>query len=290
MADDAGFDEEGELEIKKKSIGTKTWKKHYFILVGGSLYYYKTSENKHSGEFHLKGCKVDDKPDGSKTHSFSLKGDKDMLILAADSQEEKDAWLKAIKANLDKDKVPGPERKQTKKSLAYRAKNAVSSKVATSGAGRAVIREIVPEAALTVLDCIKRFIEKIENAEKATQLEKDVIRIGTKVVLLFKEKKIAAKEFLALEKPLREACSMVIDGHEIPFAFDENKLADAFANLRTLIEKLLKPHLTPKNLDKIRAIFDYTKPDMLLKFFNEENKELPVVAALLRKAWDKKKI
>eukprot|EP01098_Paradermamoeba_levis_P010343 TRINITY_DN4343_c0_g1_i1.p1 TRINITY_DN4343_c0_g1~~TRINITY_DN4343_c0_g1_i1.p1 ORF type:complete len:315 (-),score=105.97 TRINITY_DN4343_c0_g1_i1:116-991(-) len=291
MAENDPYDEEGELELKKKSMGRQVWKEYYFILLGGSLFYYKKSENKPEGDFHLKGAKIEDKvEDSSRPTSFSIKNGDGVLILAAGSPEEKETWIKALKANLDKPKTSAPERKQTKKSLAYRAKNSISSKVATSGAGRAVIREIVPEAVLTVLDCVKRFVEKVDSAEKATQLEKDIVRIGTKVILLFKEKKIAAKEFLALEKPLRNVCSMIIDGHEISFSFDENKLADAFADLRGLIEKLLKNHLSPKNLDKIKAIFDYTKPEILLKFFNDENKELPVVAGLLREAWDKKRI
>jgi len=213
-----------------------------------------------------------------------------MLILGAENEEEKEQWVKAITANLGKEKVKAPERKQTKKSLAYRAKNSISSKVATSSAGRAIIREFAPESALTVLDCVKRFIEKTESTEKAQQMEKDIMRLGTKTALLVKEKKIDPKLFRPLEKPLRSSCSMVIDGHEIPFAFDEAKMHESFMVLKEGIEKILKPHLSPKNLEKFSALFDYTKPEVLQKFFNEDNKELPVVADILRKAWDKKKI
>eukprot|EP01097_Dermamoeba_algensis_P004460 TRINITY_DN2906_c0_g1_i1.p1 TRINITY_DN2906_c0_g1~~TRINITY_DN2906_c0_g1_i1.p1 ORF type:complete len:301 (-),score=81.32 TRINITY_DN2906_c0_g1_i1:142-1005(-) len=287
MADE--FDEEGELEIKKKSLGTKTWKKFYVILHGGSLFYYKKNENKANGEFHLKGGKIDDKAEGGR-FSFSIKNGDSVLVLSAESEEEKQQWIKAITQNLSKDKTAAPERKQTKKSLAYRAKNSISTKVATSSAGRALIREFAPESALTVLDCVKRFIEKTESAEKATQLEKDILRIGTKVALMVKEKKIEPKSFRPLEKPLRSTCSMVIDGHEISFAFDENKMHESFMTLKSGIEKLLKPHLSPSNMERMSGIFDYTKPEVLVKFFSEENKELPVVADILRKAWDKKKI
>jgi len=66
--------------------------------------------------------------------------------------------------------------------------------VATTGAGKSLIKDMLGPTAVTVMGIIKSIIESKDDKKKANEIENIVIRIGVKVILLFNNKDITAFE------------------------------------------------------------------------------------------------
>jgi hypothetical protein len=83
-------------------------------------------------------------------------------------------------------------------------------------------------------------------------------------------------------------CDKIIDGYEIPFAFSVRDLLESIAEVRTSLDKVLGPVLTPKTMTKLHGLFDYfTNEDLLCDFFAKKKwKECAEIGETLRKLWD----
>lgn len=266
----------GFLEVRKKNMASiYTWKKHFFVVVGGTFFEFESStSSKPLEEFPLKDAKLkEDTEYASRRYTFSLEFPEKEFSLSATTEEEKKLWLAQLKEGVDKPIGSWISRRNTKKGLVFRATNTVTGKMATSFAGRKLIREFVPDIVLNTLDSLKRFVRLIDGEEKAENFEKNILRLSTKVALLFKNSKLHHDDVKILHQPLNKVYTLIIDGHEGLPSFKIENLFDTLSTVKVLLFKLLTPHFKPKSVNRLTSVFDYVSMENMKRFFTEENKE-----------------
>jgi len=255
----------GYVEMKAK----KEWKAVYCVLIGGSLYWSKSSTDPEPKgsidlkgkklEFHLKGLKKD--------FAFSVTEEKSELFIGACSNEaELTSWKKDLEAALTKDHVDAPailNEKKKKEGAMSRAKKNIASKTATSALGKKVMKTIVNEETTALINSLKKIIRKESgNPKRADEVEKNIIKIAVKAYLLVDNGTLTADEFLVADKPLREAFELMIKifngrnrvkKERILEAID--KVVEHLKKAEEIVTNLLAPQLTSKNMIRISATF-----------------------------------
>eukprot|EP01098_Paradermamoeba_levis_P015692 TRINITY_DN8106_c0_g1_i1.p1 TRINITY_DN8106_c0_g1~~TRINITY_DN8106_c0_g1_i1.p1 ORF type:complete len:299 (-),score=75.88 TRINITY_DN8106_c0_g1_i1:137-1033(-) len=266
---------EGYLELRKKTMGNIfSWRKHFFVLHGGSLFEFESSsDSKPHNEYQLKTLKLKDFESQSRKHAFALDFGEKEVVLSTHTEEEKKLWTTSLAQAVDKP-ATSCTRKSTKKGLVYRAANSLSGKVATSFAGRKLIREFVPDIVINTLDSLKKFVEKLEGPEKAENFEKNILRLSTKLALLFKNGKITHQDIQPLHQPLNQVYAFVIDGYEGLPSFKVETMFETFLVVKSLLLKLFVPHFKPKSVVRLNNVLEYITLENMAKFFSDENREV----------------
>jgi len=115
-----------------------------------------------------------------------------MLIFSFATEAERDAWLSSVQDNLSKKvgNLPPTIRLKISQSRSMALKKNLSGSVATSAGGKSIIKEFLGKDAVEVIHIIKSLITTYENKKKANDVENNIIKFGTKVILLWKEKKL----------------------------------------------------------------------------------------------------
>jgi hypothetical protein len=255
----------GYVEMKSK----KEWKAVYCVLIGGSLYWSKSSTDPEpKGSIDLKAKKLEFNIKGlKKDFAFSVAEDKNELFVGACSNEaELNSWKKDLEAALTKDHVDAPtvlQEKKKKEGAMSRAKKNIASKTATSALGKKVMKTIVNEETTTLINSLKKIIRKESgNPKRADEIEKNIIKIAVKAYLLVDNGTLTADDFLVADKPLREAFELMIkifNGRNrvkkdrILEAID--KVVDLLKKAEEIVTNLLAPQLTSKNMIRISASF-----------------------------------
>jgi hypothetical protein len=70
------------------------WRERYFVLIGSVFYYYYKKGDRPRGRLHLSVCQINFQPNDTK---LELDSGIAVLYLKAQSVEERDRWLKALK-------------------------------------------------------------------------------------------------------------------------------------------------------------------------------------------------
>jgi len=251
---------------KKKTLSRKNWNKRYFILRGGSLFYYNTSlDYDFKGEVRLKNCKFEDQIHGKDItntvkYVFCLTTSEfPEFWIAALTEEDKKQWVQAIAANLGKDPSPPPDREEVKKKggLVLRAKKKLAGKLANTDIGRNIVNQVMDDETVTILDLLQKFCEKDRDEKMALRLQKNIIKTVVKIGILSNEKQITEKQLLALRIPIVNVLFQIMDYYEISFSFDANELHSNLLKIQVLFENLLGPLLTKKSIDRIKEVAEY---------------------------------
>jgi len=129
--------------------------------------------------------------------------------------------------------------------------------------------------------------QRVQIQKKANEFEENVIKIGVKIFYLIHNGTILLKDVLVADKPVREALELfarcrnhVADRSEssthnrrltvsINIPALKERLAQVSGHIRQagmLLSDLLRPHLTPKSIQRIQDIVDYiSNADVLFK-------------------------
>jgi len=210
------------------------------------------------------------------------------LFLAAADDKKKREWINALHENIGKEPVTPPERfiKGKKRMTGQRMVKAAL----VTPAGIKILKEFVGEDTLSILDAVKKFVQKYDTQEKGIELEKQIFKIGLQATLLYRNKKLSIEIFPDIVISIHNLCSKLIDGYEIPFTFEPTGIINAFRELERLLNNILKPHLPEKEIQKNVVLFDYLCGDEILREFFMKNKhqETRTVCLKLRKMWDAK--
>jgi len=106
---DIKSDKEGFLEHQKPSADPKKkpqWKKIYFRLVGGSLYYYKNEKDtKATGVVHINTSLSETKIEQQqieKRHAIVISGEGGSFVVGTNDAKLGSDWLTALKASSSK--------------------------------------------------------------------------------------------------------------------------------------------------------------------------------------------
>jgi len=155
-----------------------------------------------------------------------------------------------------------------------RIKKNVGGSVATSAAGKSLIKEFLGKDGVKLLDIVKKVITLYEGKKKAEDVENTIIRIAVKVILLWKNKKITTKDIASTVPGVKAVWSDVIDFCEMSFAYDPAKIKEHGEKLQVSFSKLLGEHITEKNLARMREVMTYlVAKDLLDRLFADDAQE-----------------
>jgi len=172
------------------------------------------------------------------------------------------------------------EVKLKKKSLVNRTTSKFVSTTATSPFGKRVMKAIINEETVALLDALKKIVKKeSDNTKKAEDLEKNIIKIAVKSYILIEKGKLQGEEFLKADASLREAFELLSRCYNqksrvSPDIFKDalNKIEDLLKQAEEIITNILVPHLTTKNLFKISSAFGcIADSNFLSKVFEDES-------------------
>jgi len=271
----------GYFKIKGKS---GKWKTYHCVLVGGSLYWYKTAQNvEPEGHIHLKGAKIR-KGEGAPDQKWALEivNDATTFSLILSSQVELDQWMEGLKKGTKLEQAPPPEKEKTKKQGRMQAaKKKIAGSAATSSFGKSVIKKVINDETAALLISIRKIVKKESSGKKADELEKNIIKLAVKSYLLTDRGKLKGDDFLVADGPLRDAFELLIKCFNGRGRVEPRVLSDAFKRVEgmlkkaeTVITNLLAPHLTPKNMFRISSTFGYlANAEFLEKVFKDASLE-----------------
>jgi len=103
------------------------------------------------------------------------------------------------------------------------------------------------------------------------------------------KKKILKSELVTdMKEPVHKLCDIIIDGYEIPFAFNAKSLQDGLTTVHTQMQKLLSPHFTSSRIQQLDELFILFKnEDLEYDFFSKKKwTETKEVGTVLRELWD----
>jgi len=255
----------GSIEVQ----GKKKWTAMYCVLIGGSFYWYKNAaDSEPKGKVTLKEVEVvspvPDVDDKKKSTFALMKGKEALLIANCGNAYDLGEWVKAIKGNLTLESAPPPSSSGKKRAgVVERFKKKSASATATSALGKKVMKAILNEETTALLNALKRIVKTQSNSQKkADDLEKNIIKIAVKALLLVENKKLQADDFLVADKPLREAFELLVKVFNGRKRVKPEKIEEALKKVESLLKQaeavitnLLAPHLTPKNMLLIAQAF-----------------------------------
>jgi len=283
------IDKEGAMQVHNAK--NKKWKVKWGVLSGGGLYTKnKQKDPELSDPIVIKGATLEASEDKKKFIIKISLGGKDQLI-CFDSDSERSEWLTALKTNLDKDVGKGDATKSKKtQSVAMRLKKGAASSVATSSAGKGLIKEFLGKDGISLLDLIKQVVTNYEGKKKATEIEDNIIRVAVKVILLWQNKDITNANIASTVPKVKAVWSDIIDFCEMSFAYDPPKIKASGEDLIVCFTNLLKDYVTDNTLTRLKATITYITTQALLdSVFASSSPEQDAIKKelmrILRTAW-----
>jgi len=260
---------EGYLQHKRKKGLTKTWALNWFTISGGTLFYYRDSQDlKPEGEIQLaKGSSIGTADEKGKEWCFELKTPDQTVLLGGPDEKEMNSWMKDLTDAFGKAPTSAPDKEgmgRTKDGLMSRAKKNVASKAATSTVGKKAMAKALPEELTLLLVSLRSLIAKKYSPKKGIEIEGNVRKILVKAWFQIEQKTLLMEDFMKSYKPLREAFEILCKINDHPTKIPAEKLKPAFEKVSGLlhdVEKeltiLLRAHFKPKNIVSLHGTFAF---------------------------------
>lgn len=284
------IDKEGAMQLYSKK--SKKWKPKWGVLSGGGLYSKgKAKDPELSEPIVIQGATIDKTDEHKKKLAIKITKGSEEDFVAFDTEEARTEWLTALKANVDKEVGVGTEQTSKSKksqSTAMRLKKKAGTSVATSSAGKGLIKEFLGKDGVKLIDLVKQVITIYEGKKKATEVENNIIRVAVKVILLWKNKDITNNEIASTVPMVKAVWSDVIDFCEMSFAYDPPKLKKSGEELIASFSAMLKSCVTESTLERMASTINYITTKELLDtlFVNDAQNELKAeLTRILRGGW-----
>jgi len=243
------------------SNNSKPWKSRYFILVDGALYYYETTTSETpNGVILLKNCKVEERmeTESKKQFSFSLKTETQEVVIAAKSEEEKLEWIRMLRENVGKESISKEPERPKHKSLVYKAQKNIVEKTATSKMGKNILKEYLPDDTWYILEVLKRVVSDVSGPAQGKEIEKRILKTSIKTACLYKGKHINGDALLqTCKEPILKMWELFIDATDGKHQDLIPDLSKSILLCSVTFESVLKPHLTPKTIQKMKETMEY---------------------------------
>eukprot|EP01103_Thecamoeba_quadrilineata_P008915 TRINITY_DN18622_c0_g1_i1.p1 TRINITY_DN18622_c0_g1~~TRINITY_DN18622_c0_g1_i1.p1 ORF type:complete len:321 (-),score=78.58 TRINITY_DN18622_c0_g1_i1:236-1198(-) len=279
--------------LKKKGRRGLSWKLRYFILSGGSLHYYKDQHDQNpTTTYNIQNAKIEFPASSEKKKNslaITLPSQTEVLVFSAETFEKTKVWAEALEKAKSLPPTTAPERIIAKKKSALSASQAsVTQKAAKSSIGKKVIREFTPEATLTLLDDFKRFVRESFGTEKERELEDSIYSLAIKTGMLYKNNHLSEESLTTARRPVLILWSYFLDCCEMKSLKDLDQIRRLLSNVYVSLDNLLRPHLSPRSMVRLREIFDFLSSNATMDaFFDDKNDDnMQKTAGLLRTLWD----
>jgi len=256
-------------DLKKEKKGKDVW----LCLVGGTLFWYKSSKLKAlKGDIQLKGATVRT----SEKDIYIEYGGKCQLMVRFQGDAAVAEWKSVLAAATKREPAPPPPRIKNKgPGASVRAKKSIVGKVATSSLGKAVGRATINDESKQLINCVKNLTASQYDIKTANSIENNIIKLFVKSHFLASNGQLEDDWWLALDTSLREAFKVAMrisdniqSGRIIPEDILEEWMQSIIVSLRHVesqLFKLLQPFLQPKSLARIGVCFEVFASEAFLK-------------------------
>jgi len=272
--------------VSKGAIKVKSWKQRWFVLRGGSLYYYnKKTSVAPAGVLELPSLEII--PDTEKTDRAFVLGLYDrkkerQYLLSASSGEERGEWVAVLKAGKSKAVLPPPVNPVAtgKKGLKY----SLESTMASSAIGLKITKEAIPETAWQVLNCACLFLGQVKGEDTARTFKKYFLKIGVKLAVLNYNKIVPDEAILRWKRFFMRLASITVDFYQMPSVFDSAIVLKIVTDFKKDIDENLAPKLSTRSVAKLDYLYSIGLDEALItEFFQKKKwKELETMATLIR--------
>jgi len=197
--------------------------------------------------------------------------DNDTFIFSTSNQETLNNWFENL--NVEKDKPPVvSETTRKKQGKLLRVTKSVGGKVATSSAGKKIIRDMIGKDGVKLITIIKKVIEDLFDKSKSKEIENDIIRIGVKVILLYRNESITDNDFSQLRPRVQRLWHITQDyANIINFDYNAEAIQECANNFFTELIQILNGQISEKNIQKVRDVQQTVfATDVLNYLFREE--------------------
>lgn len=151
-------------------------------------------------------------------------------------------------------------------SLALRLQKNLASKMST----KSVAKIFIDEPTGRILDNLHRLVKEFtKNKKQAETILNNIIKIIIKVGLLYKNEQLTDEELKLCDNFRQKFHSFVkaaLSFYEIDFTFDSKFLHDLLVDCESLIQTIVKEHLTDKSKTRIETVFTFFADEAFLAF------------------------
>lgn len=169
-------------------------------------------------------------------------------------------------------------------------KKNVAASAATSKAGKTYIKNLAGEEGLSVIKQIKKLITIQDGKKRAKEFEDDILRLGVKVILLYKNKDISYRELTSKSQVIKSLWSDILDMLELPFCYDKERLKKTITDLENDFVKMLNLYISKKSIELLKRNLQYIRSDEILDRLYSSNDTSDLRTSLgnsLRTLWDR---
>jgi len=133
-----------------------------------------------------------------------------------------------------------------------RISKSIGGKIATSTAGKKIIRDMVGKDGVKVITIVKGVITSMFDKNKAKEIENDIIRLGVKFILLYRNEDITLNDLNSLKPRVQKLWQLSQDyGNLLNFDYNRENVQAASNLVFDLLRTLLNQHITEKNMTKL---------------------------------------
>jgi len=209
------------------------------------------------GEISLKDTKIEKVPSKS---IFIIKITKDDKSWQISTEKETlcDEWINELIQNSLKPPSSVPltptGRKETRM---LRAQKKVGGSIATSTAGKKIIREALGTEGYKSISIVKKVVCAVDGKKKAKEVEELLIRLGVKIILLAKSKEITLSDLARHKMSIKSVCDLMSNYSQFTFEYTHVTLQNRIKSLVDDISKTLSRVFSPKNMTRFAELHTY---------------------------------
>jgi len=126
---------------------------------------------------------------------------------------------------------------------------------------------------MKALDIIKLVITKVYDDEKAKYVETEIIRFGTKIILLHRDEDISKTDINELKPLLKDLWNSVLDyAGVLNFEYDIDKISPTAIQFFKILKMVCAKNMTEDNIQALQDLYDtiFNKEVMDYLFLNED--------------------
>jgi len=162
---------------------------------------------------------------------------------------------------------------RVKQSTSMRVKRNVSCAVATTTAGKDVIRKFVGKKALQSIEIVKEVVSQFEDKKKANEIENFIIKIAVKAILLWQNRDITEEDIAEVVPMIRSLWISVLNYCQMPFTYDPVLIKSSGEELAIAFSNIMAPHVSEKTLNVMRETISYLEQRELLDIVFEKEEQ-----------------
>jgi len=168
--------------------------------------------------------------------------------------------------------------------MTARLQKFLAAKIAGTEKGREILHGMLGDNGGKLIDMLAAFnLLILKDKDKVEVLNEDLFKVTAKFVVHIQNNKIQLKDFGPIVGTTRIFMYGVIDSLEMTsVCYDCKALAGAMGQISDHLSTILKPHITGKSLERIKALHDHwSSKSTLDALANQEQKWKSELAGLL---------